>query len=890
MFKSQMELLLRTIVFPLISIENYKKDYIKDLSSQKNFKDYLEEYQNNYQKVLYQSLNKRCNIQSLDYIDMIMQKYYNHSFIYEKSSEEIYISILSKFAKSFICHRNGRIALKYWESEKDDEFIGQYKGINKIALWNILNRMMCTNLIVICYLLDNKMEDKKFLEGYYSSITLEDMQLEKILAKGVSETHLHSNAAINFTISWTHIMNLNKAKKKEKDYKNLVLVNAINSDEDMELLVPATAILRIVLVKYLENPYVNFYLYMKQFECGSDEDKIVYDIIKTLESGNMFNNKDISNSVIDNIWEHLKFKFDVKIDENDDYVGEYLGQPNKFRTTSENIFLFEALKYIKHSDDKLFAKMFFQYIKIKNSIFQAKVQQDSIKGLKNFQPYYKHSTSFNGYEDKQRWLTFMQCQFQNKHLKKLEFRFAFSDKKNDLVEGIKSFLEAYYDFLEEWKYSGNKSNPPQIGLIFHMIKYLDNEWYDKCWQNTYKLEDNNDKGRELFYNANQQYYKNQIEVFNELRREIPELDKFLIGIDAASIEDNTEPWVFAPIYRMARNSQDLTMIYDTGEPMQTLGFTFHVGEDFRHILTGLRHIDEVIEHFSYHAGDRIGHGIALGVNPEYWCTQNEIVMLPRGEYLDDLLWVWGISKNRKGLQYIDISYLEQKIMEIAENIFGTIDGITVYMLWKAYNSKFYEFNPDKKFEWNFEEIKENKVFCKYIPEKLKSYGQQWRYEALCYVQHCRCYAEKFLEPIQVAVDINSCNLYNYLQQLLLDKINNNGIIIETNPTSNLSIGEMKDLFNHYIFNLNDLDESNEYARAIISINSDDPSVFNTNVSNEISYIFYALQKKGYSREQVLRWIDKVRNYGMESSFLQDEDITVKELQNRIKRILNILEK
>ena len=72
--------------------------------------------------------------------------------------------------------------------------------------------------------------------------------------------------------------------------------------------------------------------------------------------------------------------------------------------------------------------------------------------------------------------------------------------------------------------------------------------------------------------------------------------------------------------------------------------------------------------------------------------------------------------------------------------------------------------------------------------------------------------------------------------------------------------------------------------------SDDPSVFNTNVSNEISYIFYALQKKGYSREEALRWIDKIRKYGMESSFLQDEDITVEELQGRIKRVLKALEK
>lgn len=897
MFNLQMSIFLRLLIFPFTSIESYKNDFIKTLSEEKSYEGYWKKYNNDFQVQLYNALNREYSLHNLDYVDMIIQKYYGFSYIEGRSPEEIYIDILSKFAKSFICHRNGSLALKYWESEKDDEFIGPYKGINKIALWNTLNRMMCTNLIVICYLLDNGMNDEKFLKGYYSSISLEDIQLEKVLSKGVAETHIHSNAGINFTITWQHLMNLNNLNDKgRKNYLDKLLVDGIRDNKEMSNLVKGEAILRLLMIKFLEYEEGPFYNWIEQFKEDCSDDGLVYDIFYSMEEGSTLKDGTFEDIDFENAWEHLKSKFNFTIPEGkDEYAGIFLGQSEKFKTTGENIFLFKALKHIKQYNDKLFAKMFFQYIRIKNVVFQAKVQQDNIKGLKNFQPYYGRSSKIFGMNGKHKWLTIMHCQFQNKHLRKLEFRFGFGNKKKELKKQIKSFLQAYDEFISEWEIGKNQRNnsnlnPPKIGLIFHMIKRLDNEWYDKCWQNTYKLEDDSDKSRELFYNANQQYYKKQIEIFNELRREVPELDKFLIGIDAASIEDNTEPWVFAPVYRMARNSEDLAMVYDSDVPMQTLGFTFHVGEDFRHLLTGLRHVDEVVEHFSYHAGDRIGHGIALGVNPEYWCSHNEIVMLPRGEYLDDLLWVWGISKDKKGLQYIDVGYLEQKIMEIAESIFGTIDGITVYMLWKAYNAKFEEFEPDRRFQWDFSNTDRNELFCKYLPSNVQARGQHWTYEALLYVQHCKCYAEKFLEPIQVSVESDSHHLYGYLQQLLLDKINNNGIIIETNPTSNLSIGEMKDLFNHYIFNLNDLDESNEHSRAIISINSDDPSVFNTNVSNEISYIFYALQKKGYSREEALRWIDKIRKYGMESSFLQDEDITVEELQGRIKRVLKALEK
>lgn len=106
---------------------------------------------------------------------------------------------------------------------------------------------------------------------------------------------------------------------------------------------------------------------------------------------------------------------------------------------------------------------FFNNVKIKNAVFQAKVQEDSIKGLKNFQPIYGRSSKLFGYDSQYHWLTLMHCQFQNRHLRKLEFRFGFDnyDVKNkrnvdsffyiNLRNSVRSFLKAYYKYLEEWK-------------------------------------------------------------------------------------------------------------------------------------------------------------------------------------------------------------------------------------------------------------------------------------------------------------------------------------------------------------------------------------------------------------------------------------------------------
>ena len=70
------------------------------------------------------------------------------------------------------------------------------------------------------------------------------------------------------------------------------------------------------------------------------------------------------------------------------------------------------------------------------------------------------------------------------------------------------------------------------------------------------------------------------------------------------------------------------------------GLTFHVGEDFRHLLSGLRAVDEALRFLNMGPGDRIGHGLALGLNYKIWCERvgGEVAM-PRGERLDDLVWL-----------------------------------------------------------------------------------------------------------------------------------------------------------------------------------------------------------------------------------------------------------
>ena len=63
----------------------------------------------------------------------------------------------------------------------------------------------------------------------------------------------------------------------------------------------------------------------------------------------------------------------------------------------------------------------------------------------------------------------------------------------------------------------------------------------------------------------------------------------------------------------------------------------------------------------------------------------------------------------------------------------------------------------------------------------------------------------------------------------------------------------------------------------VSINTDDQGVFNTCLENEYALLVLALQKdlnsdgsRKYTDAYIYDWVDRIRNNGIEQSFLQHE--------------------
>lgn len=103
-----------------------------------------------------------------------------------------------------------------------------------------------------------------------------------------------------------------------------------------------------------------------------------------------------------------------------------------------------------------------------------------------------------------------------------------------------------------------------------------------------------------------------------------------------------------------------------------------------------------------------------------------------------------------------------------------------------------------------------------------------------------------------------------------------GIGIETNPSSNYLIGTIRKYEEHPIlrFNSRKLKKTAPNTSLHVSINTDDQGIFDTMLENEYALMALALKKAKdadhdplYDMEDIYEWIDYVRRMGLEQIFV-----------------------
>ncbi len=915
---------LKICTYPFNSYYSFKNtDYLKqffyedEIKKEKILKSVFDEIREGFYTTKLDSLKSISNIY---WKEIKNYKYIKREKTSEYTPEDYYYDICEMLSNKYFDLKNGQLLVDGINKTCDKELeVGD--NYNHKFQWYLLKHMMDMDTLIGAFLVSNRFTHKEDMSLWDSPIFTTDTLLETMLDKGVAELHMHVGATKRFSSIWTWMMNdigTKEAKGKTDAVLKKIVISTCEGQIVLEHYIKAAKIMRLIMGKYLmafkDTEFKNFISDLKKDTHSEDS---IYELFEKFKDGERLDKNTIyyknlmdklrkyfeltyeplnrnckdNNQYLNNVMlgeDILTYVFDDFYRYNDEYKNIIKLYNFEGTLLPEKVFIFKSMKYI--NDCRIggkniidFEKCFWQYIKVKNMVYKYIVQQHTGgKGLDIFTGIYKRQSSIkisNFMEEA------LYSQIKNQNIKKLEIRMGIQQDEEKFKLLLIKILEVYRNFLDTEK---SVDNIPLLGIVFHFNKKEDVVSKGKC---IYHYMDDKDLAK-VYFGKIENDYLEQAKLIAKIRREFKGIDNYIVGIDAASKENATEPFVFKKAYEELRKNENIGNGYSRGGFVKQIGYTFHVGEEYRDIVSGLRHIDEVIELLNFKAGDRLGHAIVLGIDMYKWSEINPVVYINAQEYLDNLLWEWGLYIENEEYKNIEnINFLENKILDAVEYIFGFSDSIRVRDLYKSYRYKL-----ERKCDFDNPKDKECKLKCytkrKYHEtenkiEDIDTDEIQWTPKLICNAINCEYFLKDMKKTVTININRDTIEKYIKLQKYMKDKVNKKGIIVETNPTSNLLIGDFTTFKDYHITNLS----SPKKEDVIITINTDDPVIFNTRINNEYALIYDILMKEGkYSGKEVINWLDKVRDNGIQYSFIKDRKLTKEEIKEELQEIINKLKK
>ena len=320
----------------------------------------------------------------------LYRKNYGKNEAYQKdnSLDRVYLHNLYKIAESLLTFRDGDIAVRMWNNEGEQQDIFCYSDVfDKVEIWNLLGRMISTDVIVVAFFVLVGLEEVFYLDKQTGGILLADKVLNKILQKGLAETHMHFNAGVEFSYLW----------QRKTDFR------IWGKEKDLEGFFPYI-LYRMLWAEYLETSMeVKFEVFLRrEYEAEFCDLNNMLNLLCDKEK--YFS---ISDKVGEKLYMDLSRKWHNKYPNFDDQSEEFLFSTvykkyKVYRTYSEIILLFRTLWYFKKYDGANETEelhLFLQYLRMKNQYFSQVVQANQIQGLSNFSKFY-------GKMSKELWLQY----------------------------------------------------------------------------------------------------------------------------------------------------------------------------------------------------------------------------------------------------------------------------------------------------------------------------------------------------------------------------------------------------------------------------------------------------------------------------------------------------
>lgn len=490
----------------------------------------------------------------------------------------------------------------------------------------------------------------------------------------------------------------------------------------------------------------------------------------------------------------------------------------------EILFYLYVFEYLDYTENEYIAAKFHHYLLIKGFVHRFSVMQYSQYGFSQFQlitenPIRDDVESFY----KNRFLQ-LSSGGGKKYLGTIEGRFSPGNNKLRINESLKRI----YDGFEKAQNESDDLKDVKLYLVAHFIKRKDtvNDKIISIRHRQLRTELQR-KAMSLiaFFNSNSKY------------------GKCIKGIDAAASEFDAGPEVFAPIFRFIKKNGINRC-------------TFHAGEDFKHILSGMRYIYEAIEFLDMTHGDRLGHCTAVGISPKLWIERTgKTCFISQGEWLDDMIFLWEIitkSKHCKLQAYLPLIVCE--ISEFSYKIYG--ESYPPYLLSEAWKLRKYD-------PFVYIENKRVPFYNGFIAERYEDMVNiKRRFENKSIKDIMRVYhrTDDMTDMYDKIIEIECekiCTIEDMIsiQGIILEYINRKGIVIESLPTSNIRISYYRNAMEYHLKDWMNCSLTNLMPPIVLG--TDDPGIFTTNIFNEYARAYMHLEENSVSSHEAFSQISNI---------------------------------
>jgi hypothetical protein len=381
--------------------------------------------------------------------------------------------------------------------------------------------------------------------------------------------------------------------------------------------------------------------------------------------------------------------------------------------------------------------------------------------------------------------------------------------------------------------------------------------------------------------------------------------RLIRSLDVAGDENLSKIEVFAPALRWLR-----ALKRPESDPAP-LRLSVHAGEDFAHPVSGMRHIDETVRFCAMGEGDRIGHGLALGIPPAQWFEEHSQAVLPIDEYFDNLVWTWGFAQHQPhlpGAEEIARTYAQaaRKLAPYVRWLNFLAAGermpemAALHQAWSMRANCAELFNKgsvaesrrldavpdwvapeDRKLEPEHIRLFRRRINWSDKIRKVDDYIRQEQATEytvqLSYSPRNTAFRLKRHPTTRLFTAESTRVEMEFLeavQDFLIEQYRAKRLVFEVNLTSNRHIGPFSELRGHPVFRWHPPEPGqlepgpagfNRFGLRSgplqVCINTDDPGIMPTTLRTEFELLRHAALERGYRPDQVEPWLNGLRVKG-----------------------------